>query len=51
VLIVLIAFALGMVVGVLGMVPRWWRQRQAAKAIQAPTSSTTDAQPDAPHGT
>jgi uncharacterized integral membrane protein len=26
VLIVLAAFALGMVVGVLGMVPRWWRQ-------------------------
>lgn len=37
VLIVLIAFALGMVVGVLGMVPRWWRQRQAAKAVQAPS--------------
>ena len=30
VLIVLIAFALG-------MVPRWWRQRQAAKAVQAPS--------------
>jgi putative membrane protein len=44
VLIVLIAFALGMVVGVLGMVPRWWRQKQAAKAVQttaAPVSSPT----------
>jgi uncharacterized integral membrane protein len=51
VLIVLIAFALGMVVGVLGMVPRWWRQRQAAKAIQAPAASNTEAQPEVPHGT
>ena len=51
VLIVLIAFALGMVVGVLGMVPRWWRQRQAAKAIQAPASSNAEAQPEVPHGT
>ena len=41
VLIVLIAFALGMVVGVLGMVPRWWRQKQAAKAVQ--TSAATSA--------
>jgi len=45
------AFALGMVVGVLGMVPRWWRQRQAAKAIQAPASSNAEAQPEVPHGT
>ena len=51
VLIVLIAFALGMVVGVLGMVPRWWRQRQAAKAVQAPASSSAEAQPEVPHGT
>jgi uncharacterized integral membrane protein len=51
VLIVLIAFALGMVVGVLGMVPRWWRQRQAAKAVQAPTSSNAEAQLEVPHGT
>ena len=51
VLIVLIAFALGMVVGVLGMVPRWWRQRQAAKAVQGPASSNAEAQPEVPHGT
>ncbi|MFZ2327304.1 MAG: LapA family protein [Rhodoferax sp.] len=30
VLVVLIAFALGLVIGVLGMVPRWWRHRRAA---------------------
>ena len=52
VLIVLTAFALGLVVGVLGMVPRWWRQKQAAKSVQANTSSATNLEPsEAPHGT
>jgi hypothetical protein len=52
VLIVLTAFALGLVVGVLGMVPRWWRQKQAAKSVQANTSSATHLEPsEAPHGT
>ena len=52
VLIVLTAFALGMIVGVLGMVPRWWRQRQEAKSAQASsaTSSSTE-QPETTHGT
>ena len=49
VLIVLIAFALGMVVGVLGMVPRWWRQRQAAKAVQAPSPAVGPT--EVTHGT
>ena len=49
VLIVLIAFALGMVVGVLGMVPRWWRQRQAAKAVQAPNPAVEPT--EVTHGT
>jgi putative membrane protein len=44
VLVVLTAFALGIAVGVLGMVPRWWRHRQLArKAQKAPVSSTTTA--------
>lgn len=30
VLVVLSAFALGLVIGVLGMVPRWWQHRRAA---------------------
>lgn len=30
VLVVLIAFAAGLVIGVLGMVPRWWQHRRAA---------------------
>lgn len=34
VLVVLAAFTLGVGVGVLGMVPRWWRHRQAAQAMQ-----------------
>ncbi|MBK9440440.1 MAG: LapA family protein [Comamonadaceae bacterium] len=31
VLVVLTAFAAGVMVGVLGMVPWWWRQRQSAR--------------------
>ena len=30
VLVVLSAFALGLLIGVLGMVPRWWQHRRAA---------------------
>lgn len=36
VLVVLGAFAAGLAVGVLGMVPRWWRDRRAA---ESPTST------------
>ena len=35
VLVVLTAFSAGLVVGVLGMVPRWWRHRSAARRAQA----------------
>jgi uncharacterized integral membrane protein len=42
VLVVLSAFTLGVVVGVLGMVPRWWRERQAVKQNQ---SAPAQAQP------
>jgi uncharacterized integral membrane protein len=31
VLVVLAAFAAGLVIGALGMVPRWWRHRKAAR--------------------
>ena len=31
VLVVLLAFVLGVAVGVVGMVPRWWRQRRVAQ--------------------
>jgi uncharacterized integral membrane protein len=31
VLVVLAAFALGLAIGALGMVPRWWKHRMAAR--------------------
>ncbi|QHI99950.1 DUF1049 domain-containing protein [Xylophilus rhododendri] len=34
VLVVLTAFALGIACGVLGMVPRWWKHRNAARRAQ-----------------
>ena len=50
VLVVLTSFALGVVVGVLGMVPRWWRQRQAARQAQEPqtppVATTTTTAPE-----
>lgn len=45
ILVVLTAFALGVSVGVLGMVPRWWRQRQAARQGQEPQPPLTTATP------
>ena len=57
VLVVLSAFGLGLLVGVLGMVPRWWRHRRNAKLAQAMpptpvTGSTAPAplSPMPPHG-
>ena len=35
VIVVLTAFAAGLVIGVLGMVPRWWRHRRAAALAHA----------------
>ncbi|NMM76255.1 lipopolysaccharide assembly LapA domain-containing protein [Acidovorax sp. SRB_24] len=59
VLVVLSAFTCGVAVGVLGMVPRWWRHRSAARrthATQQPmptpptTASSPPAEPQPPHG-
>ena len=51
VLVVLTSFALGVVVGVLGMVPRWWRQRQAARQSPAATPSPNPSPtPETPGG-
>jgi lipopolysaccharide assembly protein A len=36
VVLLLIAFTAGLFIGVLGMLPRWWRQRQAAQAQASP---------------
>ena len=49
VLVLLSVFALGLAVGVLGMVPRWWHQRRLAKqAQQAAPAATTTPKPAAP---
>ncbi len=45
VLVVLAAFAIGLVIGVLGMVPRWWQHRRAA-ALARQTQKLTTAAPD-----
>ena len=62
VLVVLAAFAGGVAIGVLGMVPRWWQHRSAAKKArelvrQAPTDAPAPAAASAtpvltqiPHG-
>ena len=50
VLVVLTAFALGVAVGVLGMVPRWWRHRQAAKQNAKPAPEV-ERTPEPSHGT
>ncbi|MFM7026868.1 MAG: lipopolysaccharide assembly LapA domain-containing protein [Limnohabitans sp.] len=43
VLVVLTSFVLGVAVGVMGMVPRWWRHRQAARQAQDPQPATTSS--------
>ena len=41
VLVVLGAFGAGLLIGVLGMVPRWWRQRHTAQATTTPAAAKT----------
>jgi len=53
VLVLLGFFAAGVVVGVLGMVPRWWRQRRLAKQVllasqETPASVKPVSAPPAP---
>jgi uncharacterized integral membrane protein len=36
VVLLLMAFTAGLFIGVLGMLPRWWRQRQAARQLANP---------------
>ena len=45
VLVVLSAFALGLIVGVLGMVPRWWHHRSASRRVQAGPPSAAAPSP------
>ena len=44
VLVVLSAFAVGVAVGVLGMVPRWWKQRHTVAQDSAAAKNTPDTQ-------
>ena len=53
VLVLLAVFAIGVVVGVAGMVPRWWHQRRLAKQVllasnESPPSVKPIAAPPAP---
>lgn len=54
VLVVLAAFTLGVAVGVLGMVPHWWRHRSAARhqqaQVPAAAADTAAPLPAAAHG-
>jgi len=50
VLVVLAAFAMGLAVGVLGMVPRWWKHRNAAERARLGHTSTS-AREDGPPAT
>ena len=50
VLVVLSAFAIGLLIGVLGMVPRWWRHRRSATSTRrsaAQTPTVTEERPAA----
>ena len=53
VLVVLITFAAGLLLGVMGMVPRWWRQRRATalarQGVTTPSTADTSTS-SAPHG-
>ena len=51
VLVLLVFFTLGVAIGVLGMVPRWWRQRRLAKQAFKPVSepAPTTVAPDLPY--
>lgn len=55
VLVVLAAFACGLVIGALGMVPRWWRHRRAARAAPSAAAAPSATRvvtptPDRLHG-
>ena len=54
VLVVLAAFALGLAIGALGMVPRWLKQRAAARRTQPPPPTPASPAPTpssaGPHG-
>ena len=52
VLVVLLAFSAGVALGVLVMVPRWWRSRRAARQAgqELRPAAESSPPPQAPHG-
>ncbi|MEA3395477.1 MAG: LapA family protein [Pseudomonadota bacterium] len=48
VLVVLAAFAAGLVAGVLAMVPRWWKHRSAASRVHTAAAVPPSAPPQPP---
>jgi putative membrane protein len=50
VLVVLAAFALGLVLGAMAMVPRWWKHRTAAKNARQGHHSSTVLPPSTDRG-
>jgi putative membrane protein len=50
VLVVLVAFAAGLAIGALGMVPRWWKHRRAARRAQTGMATPPDTRSPSHHG-
>jgi lipopolysaccharide assembly protein A len=50
VLVVLASFAVGLLVGALGMVPRWWKHRSEALRARRAQTPQAGATPTMPHG-
>ena len=49
VLVVLTAFACGLVLGVFLMMPRWWKNRAAAAKPRSPSAAPVTEQPSTQH--
>ena len=47
VLVVLLAFSAGVIIGIVGMVPRWWKHRKAAQHAAKPTAEAPPAAAEA----
>lgn len=47
VLVVLLAFSAGVIVGIVGMVPRWWKHRKAAQRAASQPPAAEAAAPTA----
>ncbi|HUR90930.1 MAG TPA: LapA family protein [Ramlibacter sp.] len=50
VLVLLAVFAIGLMVGALGMVPRWWKHRVAARRAHERMATATQAPNTGHHG-